>query len=213
MTSPSKAELREFRRMLRARHPRFVMAVIADARVTAAQRGRPIAGRSRARALWEAVRLIWEADTFGAQAVYRAKARLQGLGVPVLPRLLHRWAISSGGICIGDPVVVQPGIHIAHGQIVIDGIVEVHSGSTIFPFVTIGLRAPNLVGPTIGRGVTIGTGAKVLGKIEIGDGARIGANAVVLADVPARGTAVGGPAEIVRRREGSARGEAAGGAC
>lgn len=195
------AEIRAFMKLIRARHPRFGTAVLADARITSAHRGRPLHGAPRRRVLLEALRLAWESDSFLAQAMYRAKARLQGLGVPIVPRLLHRLAISTAGIYIGDPVIVHPGIHLAHGQIVIDGIAEVHSGVTVFPFVTIGLRAPHLVGPTIHRGVTIGSGAKVLGEVEIGPRARIGANAVVLEDVPARATAVGVPAEIVRERE------------
>ncbi len=195
------AEIRAFRKLIRARHPRFGSAVLADARITSAHRGRPLHGAGRARVLAEAIRLAWESDSFLAQAMYRAKARLQGLGVPILPRLLHRLAISTAGVFIGDPVIVHPGIHLAHGHIVIDGIAEVHSGVTIFPFVTIGLRAPNLVGPTIHRGATIGSGAKVLGEVEVGSRARIGANAVVLEDVPARATAVGVPAEIVREGE------------
>jgi serine O-acetyltransferase len=144
--------------------------------------------------LGEALRLMFVSDSFLAQSLYRAKARLQGLGVPVLPRLLQRLAIAISGICIGDPVIVHPGVHLAHGQIVIDGIVEIHSDVTIFPFVTIGLRASSRVGPTICRQVTIGSGAKVLGEITIGERARIGANAVVLDDVPAGTTATGMPA-------------------
>ena len=194
--------IREFRSMVRARHPGFVAAVLADARVTSRNRGRPLRGASRGRLALEALRLAWESDGFLAQAMYRAKARLQGLGVPILPRLLHRLAIITSGIYIGDPVVVHPGIHLAHGQIVIDGIVEVHSETTIFPFVTIGLRAPSLVGPTIGPGVTIGSGAKVLGEITVGRGARVGANAVVLDDVEAGATVAGVPAQPVASEAG-----------
>ena len=58
-----------------------------------------------------------------------------------------------------DPVVVQPGIYIVHGQVVIDGQVEIHSGVTIAPWVTIGLRAGDYRGATIERDVSIGTGA------------------------------------------------------
>ncbi len=188
------ARIREFRSMVRARHPGFVEAVLADARVTSRNRGRPLGGASRSRVALEALRLAWESDGFLAQALYRAKAGLQGRGVPILPRILHRLAIATSGIYIGDPVVVHPGVHLAHGQIVIDGIVEVHSGVQIFPFVTIGLRAPSMIGPTIGPRATIGSGAKVLGKVEVGEGAKVGANAVVLADVPADTTVVGVPA-------------------
>lgn len=189
-----QAQIREFRRMVRAKHPPFIAAVLADARVISRNRGRPLAGASNRRVLLEALRLAYESDGFLAQAMYRAKARLQGLGVPVLPRILHRLAILTSGIYIGDPVVVQPGIHLAHGQIVIDGIAEVRSGTTIFPFVTIGLRAPSRIGPTIGPRAVIGSGAKVLGEVSVGDGAKVGANAVVLEDVPAGTTVVGVPA-------------------
>ena len=180
--------------MVRARHPRFVEAVLADARITSRNRGRPLRGESRSRVALEALRLAWESDGFLAQALYRGKASLQRRGVPILPRILHRLAIATSGIYIGDPVIVHPGIHLAHGQIVIDGIVEVHSGATIFPFVTIGLRAPSVIGPTIGPRVTIGSGAKVLGEVEVGEGAKVGANAVVVGDVPAGTTVVGVPA-------------------
>ena len=61
--------------------------------------------------------------------------------MPVLPRLAHRLAMPIAQVSIGDPVVVHPGVYILHGQVVIDGIVEIHSGAVIGPFVTIGLRA------------------------------------------------------------------------
>ena len=184
----------EFKRMVRAQHPPFLKAVIADTRVTSRNRGRPLADASTARILFEALRLAYESDGFLAQAMYRGKARLQGLGVPVLPRILHRLAILTSGIYIGDPVIVRPGVHLAHGQIVIDGIVEVGQGAMIFPFVTIGLRAGSMVGPTIGPRVTIGSGAKVIGEVSVGAEAKIGANAVVVNDVPDGAVVVGIPA-------------------
>ena len=143
---------------------------------------------------------MWTSDAFLAQACYRVKARLQAVGVPVLPRLAHRLAMAIAQVSIGDPVVVHPGVFIIHGQVVIDGITEIHSGTVIGPFVTIGLRAGNLVGPTVGPGVSIGTGAKVLGRLRVGAGARIGANAVVIDDVAEGTTAVGVPARARPRR-------------
>jgi serine O-acetyltransferase len=137
---------------------------------------------------------MWVSDAFLAQALYRAKARLQSLGVPILPRLAHRLAMMTGQVCIGDPVVMQPGVYIAHGQVVIDGFVKIGPGVVFFPWVTIGLRAGNFHGPTIGRDVHIGTGAKVIGPVTVGAGARIGANAVVVDDVAERTTVVGIPA-------------------
>jgi serine O-acetyltransferase len=178
-------------------HPPFRRAVLADTRVVSANRRRPLDGAGDGRVALEALRLIWFSDAFVGQVLYRARARLAALGVPVLPRVLHRLTIALTGICVGDPVLIRPGVHLAHGQIVIDGLVEIKPGATIFPFVTIGLRSGELVGPRIGPNVTIGSGARVLGAIELGQGARIGANSVVLADVPAGATAVGVPASVV----------------
>ncbi len=137
---------------------------------------------------------MWVSDAFFAHALYRAKARMQSLGIPVLPRLAHRLAMMTAQVCIGDPVVMQPGVYIAHGQIVIDGFVEIRRGAVLFPWVTIGLRAGDFRGPSIGRDVHIGTGAKIIGPVTIGAGARIGANAVVVDDVGPRTTVVGIPA-------------------
>lgn len=190
-----QVKVREFQAMVRAQHPPFIEAVLADARVTSRNRGRLMKGASKGRLAIEALRLAYESDGFLAQAMYRAKARLQGLGVPVLPQILHRLAILTSGLYIGDPVVVRPGVHLAHGQIVIDGIVEIGPGATIFPFVTIGLRSQSRVGPKIGSHVTIGSGAKVLGEITVGSKAQIGANAVVLSDVPDGATVAGVPAK------------------
>lgn len=178
----------------RARFPRLREALIADAQVTAAHRGERPEFRSRADTALQILRLMWVSDAFLAQSLYRLKARLQALGVPVLPRLAHRLAMLIAQVSIGDPVLVHPGVYIVHGQVVIDGITEVHSGAVISPFVTVGLRAGNYTGPIIGPDVQIGTGAKVIGPVSVGAGAAIGANAVVVADVPEGATVVGVPA-------------------
>ena len=181
----------------RAQHPRFIAAVIADARVTCAYRAERSQFRGRADAALQALRLMWVSDAFLAQVFYRAKARLQSLGVPVLPRLAHRLAMATAQVCIGDPVIVRPGLYLAHGQVVIDGLVEIHRGVVIFPWVTVGLRAGNFQGPTIGGNVHIGTGAKVIGPVTVGKGARIGANAVVTHDVAPGTTVIGAPARPI----------------
>jgi serine O-acetyltransferase len=195
-SDPAKSEAprpspQELRAQIRARHPHFLEAVIADAKITAAMRSERSEFRGRKDALLQAARLAWVSDAFLAQALYRAKARLQALGVPVLPRIAHRLAMMTAQICIGDPVVMRPGVYIAHGQVVIDGFVEIHRGVVIFPWVTIGLRAGNFRGPTIGRNATIGTGAKIIGPVTVHSGASIGANAVVVNDVPANTSVAG----------------------
>jgi serine O-acetyltransferase len=179
---------------VRAKHPHFFAALIADLKVTSAYRAEPYEFKGRIDALARVVRLMWVSDAFFAHACYRAKARLQALGVPVLPRVFHRLAMMSSQVCIGDPVLMQPGCYIAHGQVVIDGFVEIHRGAILFPWVTIGLRAGNFQGAVIERDVHIGTGAKIIGPVRIGRGARIGANAVVVNDVAPGTTVVGVPA-------------------
>ena len=176
---------------VRSRHPRIGEAVLADARVALEHRGERSEFRSRVDAWLQVFRLIWVTDAFLAQASYRLKARLQALGVPILPRLAHRFAMSIAQLSIGDPVFVAPGVYIVHGQVVIDGFVEIGTGTVISPFVTVGLRAGNWQGPRLEADVEVGTGAKVLGPITVAAGARIGEGAVVLDDVE-RGAAVEG---------------------
>jgi serine O-acetyltransferase len=196
---PRSPEGDHFWSVIRSRHPRMGPAVAADARRAAAARGeRSDPGTTLATALLVA-RLCLVTDGFLAQVCYRAKAACQARGVPVVPRLLHRAAIVLGQVSIGDPVVVEPGLYLPHGQVVIDGMTHVAERVTIAPFVTVGLLAGDVVGPRIGAGVNIGTGASVLGPVEVGAGAKVGAGAVVCTDVPAGATAVGVPARVVAR--------------
>jgi serine O-acetyltransferase len=183
---------------IRAKQPRFFAAVVEDARFAAHARGERDEFHGRLDAALQAVRLMCVTDAFFAQACYRAQARLDALRVPVLPYVAKRLAMMSAQVCVGRTVVIHPGILIGHGQVVIDGFAEIHSGVSIFPWVTIGLRGNQFRGPVIGEMVRIGTGAKVLGAVTVHRGAKIGANAVVITDVPAGVTMVGAPARPVR---------------
>lgn len=189
-------ETEAFWRDLRARHPSLREALLADARITAHFRGERHEFGSTADAVRQMLRLAIVSDAYLAQALYRLKASLQRRGVPLLPRIAHRLAMLFGQVSIGDPVVVAPGVYLIHGQVVIDGVIEIHEGVVIAPFVTIGLRAGDVRGATIEQGANIGTGAKVIGPVRIGAGATVGANAVVLDDVPAGATVVGAPARV-----------------
>jgi serine O-acetyltransferase len=194
LTAPQSDATAEFWRSVRSRHPGFLDAVAADARIAARRLGDDRTFPSRVEALFHAVRLSFVTDAFLALVCYRAKAACQARRIPVVPRVLHRLAVTFGQVAIGDPVVVQPGVYVPHGQVVVDGIVEVGTDVALLPFVTIGLRA-GVQGPTIGTGARIGTGAKVLGPVRVGAGARVGANAVVISDVPDNTTVVGVPAK------------------
>lgn len=199
---PAQRQQQAVWREIRSRHPRLRVALPADARVTAHYRGERHEFRGRADLVLQMVRLAWVSDAFLAQALYRLKARLQALGVPVLPRIAHRLAMALAQVSIGDPVVVQPGVYIVHGQVVADGLVEIGPGVVLFPWITIGLRAGDVRGAVIERDVSIGTGAKVIGPVRIGAAARIGANAVVVDDVEPGVTVVGAPARPVRDSAG-----------
>lgn len=186
-------------RILAARHPGFLEAVGADTRATLIYRSESVESRNPLVLLATFIRLLWTSDALFAQVCYRAKASLQKHGVPLLPRLLHRLAMMTSQVAIGDPVVIGPGLYLPHGQVVVDGFVVIGRDAVLFPWTTIGLRANLFQGPTIGDNVHIGTGAKLIGPIRIGDNVLIGANAVVTRDVPADSVAMGVPA-IARPR-------------
>jgi serine O-acetyltransferase len=182
---------------VRAAKPKFLDALLADARVAAAYRGERHQFVSRLDGVLQALRLMLTTDAFLAQAAYRLKARTQALGIPVLPWIAHRVAMMSAQVSISDGAVLHPGVFIPHGQVVIQGVVVVHTGAVLHPWTTIGLIGPGVIGPAIGPRASIGTGAKVLGPVSVGANARVGANAVVLGDVPPNTTVVGMPAKAV----------------
>jgi serine O-acetyltransferase len=196
-TPLTEAERDEIRRNLfasiRGRHPELRAALREDARFFSQQlmEERPVA--TRLELLYTILRLAWTTDAFLGLAIYRVRTRLLAYQVPVLPEILHRLSMLWCQLSIGRYTVIEPGVYFPHGQVVIDGLVEIGSGTVITPWVTIGLRG-SVSGPKIGRGVFIGTGAKILGDVRVGVGARIGANAVVIHDVPEGATALGAPA-------------------
>jgi serine O-acetyltransferase len=179
---------------VRARHPPFWSAVIADAQIRSAYNRQPFEMGTRTDTLLRVLRLIWASDAFLAQVLYRLKCRLQAAGVPVLPSLLRLLARMIAQLEVGDEVVIEPGVQIAHGQVSIGGFTVIRSGTTVAPFVSIGLRSGTYEGPMIEQHVEVGTGARILGPVHVGAHARIGANAVVTTDVEAGTTVVGVPA-------------------
>lgn len=193
-TPPTKKQRQELMRKFRSKFPSFRRAVREDVRVYCMFRGERSELRSRADLVWQVARLSWQTDAFFALLLYRLKASLQVHDVPILPSLLHRAAMMTGQVCIGDPVIVAAGIYLPHGAVVIDGIVEIGHAVEVRPWVTIGLKEGNVVGAKIRDRAHIGTGAKVIGPVTIGHDAVIGANAVVVKDVAPGATVAGVPA-------------------
>lgn len=175
-------------------HPGLREAVAADARLASHQRGDRSVRTSRMAVARRVVHLIWATDAFGALALYRVRAACQRRGIPVVPTLAHRLAMTWAQVSIGDPVRVEPGVLLPHGQVVIDGFVEIGQGAQSALSSPSGWSTPTYRGPTIGPDVKIGTGAKVLGPIVVGAGAQIGANAVVIDDVDPGAAVKGVPA-------------------
>lgn len=194
---PTRAEVKAFWNDLHSRQPGFRLAVTEDLRVSSQHRGEAFEATSGRQVLWESIRMMWLSDAFFAQVCYRLRMRLLARGVPALPRILHKISMVTSQISIGDPVLLHPGIYFPHGQVVLDGLVDIGPGAVIAPWVTVGLVAGNHKGPTVGSGCFIGTGSKLLGDVTVGDGAIIGSGAVVTRDVPSGVTVVGIPAKQV----------------
>ena len=106
------------------------------------------------------------------------------------------------GIEIHPAAKIGKGLFIDHGMgVVIGETTEIGDNCTLYQGVTLGGTGKD-VGkrhPTLGNNVMVGAGAKILGPVEIGDNSKIAANAVVLKQVPKNSTAVGIPAQIVRK--------------
>ena len=138
---------------------------------------------------------------------HRRMARPHGL-VRKLWALANRIAIKHieiwAGISIGEGARIGRRLSIEHfGAIIVHGAAVIGNDCLIRQGVTIGNNTENDPdgAPVLGDRVVVGAGAKLLGRISIGDDAVIGAGAVVVRDVPARGTAVGVPARVIRIRD------------
>jgi serine acetyltransferase len=116
-------------------------------------------------------------------------------------RFYDEVCVALSDVSIGEHVVIEPGLYLPHGYVVIDGNVTIERGTTIAPWVAIGLRDGHVMGPRVGRRVFIGTGAKVLGEVKIGRLAKISTNAAVLRDVPEGATVGGVPARVLAQRD------------
>ena len=112
----------------------------------------------------------------------------------------HRfWSAVTGADIPLNATGIAGGLIIPHPNgIVIHPESIIGPNALLFQQVTIGSGGPKPGVPRIEAGVCVGAGAKILGGVRIGAYAKIGANAVVIDDVPARATAVGIPARVIK---------------
>jgi serine O-acetyltransferase len=136
-----------------------------------------------------------------ALLAHRVAHALDGVGVPLVPRVIAGLARSVTGIEIHPAAMIGDGFFIDHGMgVVIGETAEIGRDVTLYQGVTLGGTgfATGKRHPTVQDNVTIGSGAKLLGPITVGHGAKIGANTVVIHDVPPNSTVVGNPGHPVR---------------
>ena len=111
------------------------------------------------------------------------------------------------GATIGRRVFIDHGFGVVIGETAVVG-----DDCTIYQGVTLGGTSLNKGAkrhPTLEAGVIIGAGAKVLGGFTVGAGAKVGSNAVLVKAVPAGATAVGNPARIIEKQNGTIQENAA----
>jgi len=98
---------------------------------------------------------------------------------------------SAGGLEIGEGVGIGPGVRI---------LTSLHEDP--------GLERPIMEGPirfaavSIGEGSDLGAGCIILPGVRLGKGVQVGAGAVVSTDLPDFAVAAGGPARVLRMRNG-----------
>lgn len=106
---------------------------------------------------------------------------------------------SGSVVCAG--VVVNTGSQIGANVILNTGCtVDHHNRAADHVHIAPGVHTGGEV--TVGEGAFLGVGALVIPRCTIGAWAFVGAGSVVTKDIPARATAVGNPARVLRRVSG-----------
>ncbi|MBF9252392.1 acetyltransferase [Pontibacter sp. 172403-2] len=124
------------------------------------------------------------------------------------PTLLHpsvqikpyQYITTGNGVILTQGVVLTTNIRIGH-HVLINLNCTIGHGTVVGDYASI-MPGVHLSGETfLGAGTYIGTNAVVLPGLHIGDDSQIGAGAVVTTSIPAKCTAAGVPAKIIRQHE------------
>lgn len=176
-----------------APHPPAGVAIRADLAAAVAATA-PTAGPALRRLA--ALRLLLTDRPTQALVAYRCKVHLSEGGHTSLALACHWLAVALAGTCIG-PIVLDAGVRIPDGRVVLGGRTHIMAGAVIGPGASIGLREGSYGGPTIEPDVTVGGRVSILGSVRVGEGATILDGSCVLDDVPAGATVGGVPARVI----------------
>jgi sugar O-acyltransferase (sialic acid O-acetyltransferase NeuD family) len=135
----------------------------------------------------------------------RLADRARGIGLSFVNAISPLARISSyarlgEGMTVFPNVIINTGTFIDRHSILNVGVVVSHDG-TVGSYCNLNPGVQLAGNVTIGDGCYIGMGANVIQGRTIGEWSVIGAGAVVICDFPARVTAVGVPAKIIKTRE------------
>jgi serine O-acetyltransferase len=194
---PERTRARNLAAEYRRRRPSLSHALRADARTFAAHRGEPFHITTSSADWLNVARLLVISNDYAGLAMYRVRTALQRANVPVIPRFLGKVSASFFNTRISDDVLIEAGVYINHGHVVIDGVTSIGTGSVVAAWATLLPRAGEQIGPTIAPGAFIGTQAAVIGDVHVGHAAQVGAGAIVTRDVAARTIVAGNPARVL----------------
>lgn len=125
---------------------------------------------------------------------------------------LQAWSLIHPLSAIGRDVEIGVGTCLAPGSIVTTKVrigrhcilnvnASVSHDCVVGDFVNINPGAVVAGGVHLGEGSYIGAGATIIDEVTVGEWTTIGAGAVVIDDIPARVTAVGVPARVIKRHD------------
>ena len=132
---------------------------------------------------------------------YRIANALYKKGLRFIPRFISAIGQFLTTVDIHPAATIGCRVFIDHGVGVVIGETAVIGDDVlIYQQVTLGgvSTSKGKRHPTVENHVVIGAGAKVLGNITLGEYSKVGANSVVVKDLPARATAVGIPARVIK---------------